>query len=62
VISGPALPGAIVASVGSEQPKLSQALLSVCQKHKETCEQMRVTGLQKVDVGQLAELIKQLQN
>ena len=60
VLSGPELPGAIVAGVGSTPSKLGEALLSLCTAHRSTCDEMRVKSFKKVDVTRLTELEKKL--
>ncbi|MFT7621305.1 MAG: hypothetical protein ACI9WU_000466 [Myxococcota bacterium] len=60
VLSGPALPGAIVAAVSGDQAKLAGALETLCSKDAALCKEMRITGFSRVDTNQLSELEKQL--
>lgn len=60
VVSGPELPGAIVAGAGTVPSGLSDALAKVCQDSADLCNEMRIKGFGKVDAGRLAELEQQL--
>ena len=61
VHSGPDLPEAIVAVVGaSKTKKLKKALLSLCQKHKALCTELRVTRFRAVTDKQLTQLEQKL--
>ncbi len=59
VLSGAALPGAIVASVGAVQG-LGPALTGLCSKATKVCDDMRITGFQPIDAAALAALGKKL--
>jgi hypothetical protein len=60
ILSGPKLPGAIVASVGKASKGLQKALLSFCKTEKALCKEMRITGFGKVNSVQLKSLGKKL--
>lgn len=60
VLSGPELPGAIVAGVGSSPSKLAPALAKVCTSAPALCKDMRITGFGTCDTAKLATLEKQL--
>ncbi|HIA02461.1 MAG TPA: hypothetical protein EYN66_11205 [Myxococcales bacterium] len=60
IISGPKLPGAIVASVGKPAPALKKVLLGLCKAQKELCKEMRITGFGKVDSARLKSLEEKL--
>ncbi len=56
LVSGPELPGAIVAGVGSAPPKLAAALKTVCTDDAKLCKDMRIKGFVAVDTKQLVTL------
>lgn len=60
VLSGPELPGAIVAGVGLAPPRLGAALATVCKQEREACKEMRITGFAPVNAKRLLELEQQL--
>jgi hypothetical protein len=60
VLSGPALPGAIVAAVGTAPEGLEAALRTVCTRHAEVCQEMRVRAFSPVDSARLTTLERQL--
>ena len=62
VVSGPSLPGAIVAGVGSTPAKLAASLEQVCKDDQALCKDMRITGFGKVDTAKLTALEGLLKN
>jgi hypothetical protein len=60
IVTGPQLPGAVVATVGKAPRKLAAVLTGLCKADRALCKEMRITRFGNVDPARLLALEKKL--